>query len=76
VTYVASRLSVVKPSSSMAAGLAALGGDTPDTTVPGVDYGLSPFFRISTATSDAILSEAIGRIAAAVAHLKPAQAAA
>lgn len=41
--------------------------------VPGAAYGLSPFFRISTATSDAILSEAISRIAAAVAKLQPAK---
>lgn len=31
-------------------------------TVPGVAYGKSPFFRISTATSESILSEAITRI--------------
>ncbi|TAN15275.1 MAG: pyridoxal phosphate-dependent aminotransferase, partial [Rhizobiaceae bacterium] len=41
--------------------------------VPGAAYGLSPFFRISTATSDGILSEAIVRIAAAVAKLQPAK---
>ncbi len=39
--------------------------------VPGTAYGLSPFFRISTATSDAVLSEAITRIKAAVAALEP-----
>lgn len=38
--------------------------------VPGAAYGLSPFFRISTATSDAVLAEAISRIAAAVAALR------
>ncbi len=38
--------------------------------VPGAAYGLSPFFRISTATSDAVLTEAINRIAAAVAALE------
>ncbi|MCP8894973.1 pyridoxal phosphate-dependent aminotransferase [Shinella daejeonensis] len=38
--------------------------------VPGTAYGLSPFFRISTATSEAILSEAVRRIAAAVAKLE------
>lgn len=38
--------------------------------VPGAAYGLSPFFRISTATSEAELSEAIRRIAAAVAQLQ------
>ena len=37
-------------------------------SVPGVAYGLSPYFRISTATSDTILGEAIARIAAAVAQ--------
>ncbi|CAB4052557.1 pyridoxal phosphate-dependent aminotransferase [Paraburkholderia phenoliruptrix] len=37
--------------------------------VPGTAYGLSPFFRISTATSEAVLTEAIRRIAAAVARL-------
>ena len=40
-------------------------------TVPGAAYGLSPFFRISTATSDAILTDAIARIARAVASLQP-----
>jgi len=38
-------------------------------SVPGAAYGVSPFFRISTATSDAILTEAIARIARAVANL-------
>ena len=38
--------------------------------VPGTAYGLSPFFRISTATSDAVLAEAIRRIAVAVAQLQ------
>ena len=37
-------------------------------SVPGVAYGLSPYFRISTATSDPIVGEAIARIAAAVAE--------
>lgn len=37
--------------------------------VPGAAYGLSPFFRISTATSEQTLSEAIDRIAAAVSKL-------
>ena len=41
------------------------------SSVPGTAYGLSPFFRISTATSDAVLTEAIARIAAAVADLAP-----
>lgn len=45
-------------------------------SVPGTAYGLSPFFRISTATSDAILTEAIARIGRAVAALQPAEAAA
>ncbi|MDP3262679.1 MAG: pyridoxal phosphate-dependent aminotransferase [Tabrizicola sp.] len=39
--------------------------------VPGAAYGLSPFFRISTATSDATLAEATTRIARAVAALEP-----
>ncbi|CAH1667022.1 Aspartate/prephenate aminotransferase [Hyphomicrobiales bacterium] len=39
-------------------------------SVPGVAYGLSPFFRISTATSDAVLSDAVGRIGQAVSKLK------
>ncbi|RWB70961.1 pyridoxal phosphate-dependent aminotransferase [Mesorhizobium sp.] len=36
-------------------------------SVPGVAYGLSPYFRISTATSEEVLTEAISRIKAAVA---------
>lgn len=39
-------------------------------SVPGAAYGLSPFFRISTATSDKLLTEAISRISRAVAALK------
>ncbi|MBN9071564.1 MAG: pyridoxal phosphate-dependent aminotransferase [Rhizobiales bacterium] len=39
-------------------------------SVPGVAYGLSPYFRISTATSDEVLSEAIRRIKAAVADVE------
>ena len=39
-------------------------------SVPGSAYGLSPFFRISTATSDAVLTEAVSRIARAVAALQ------
>lgn len=46
------------------------------SSVPGSAYGLSPFFRISTATSDEILIEAVARIAGAVAALQPAEAAA
>ncbi len=42
--------------------------------VPGAAYGLSPFFRVSTATADDILTEAIARVAAAVAALQPAEA--
>ena len=38
--------------------------------VPGTAYGLSPFFRISTATSDDILAEAVKRIGAAVSKLE------
>lgn len=37
--------------------------------VPGTAYGLCPFFRISTATSEDVLAEAVRRIAAAVAKL-------
>jgi aspartate aminotransferase len=44
--------------------------------VPGAAYGLSPFFRISTATSDALLGEAVARISRAVAALSPAKDAA
>lgn len=40
------------------------------SSVPGTAYGLSPFFRISTATSDEILTQAIARIANAVAVLE------
>lgn len=43
------------------------------SSVPGSAYGLSPFFRISTATSDAVLTEAIARIAHAVANLTEAK---
>ncbi len=42
-------------------------------SVPGAAYGLSPYFRISTATSDGILQDAIARIARAVASLQPAE---
>ncbi|WBU53054.1 pyridoxal phosphate-dependent aminotransferase [Paracoccus sp. SCSIO 75233] len=42
-------------------------------SVPGSAYGLSPFFRISTATSDEVLSDAVERIGRAVGALKPAQ---
>jgi aspartate aminotransferase len=45
-------------------------------TVPGVAYGLSPYVRISTATSDASLEEAMARMASAVSRLKPGQEAA
>ncbi|WP_371229072.1 pyridoxal phosphate-dependent aminotransferase [Roseovarius sp. 2305UL8-3] len=38
--------------------------------VPGTAYGLSPFFRISTATSDEELNKAMSRIANAVGKLK------
>ena len=43
------------------------------SAVPGSAYGLSPYFRISTATSDAVLEEAIARIRRAVAALEPAE---
>jgi aspartate aminotransferase len=39
------------------------------SAVPGAAYGLEPFFRISTATSDALLTEAVARIGRAVAQL-------
>ncbi|OAP36640.1 aspartate aminotransferase [Sinorhizobium glycinis] len=39
--------------------------------VPGTAYGLSPFFRISTATSEDALAEAVKRIGVAVAELRP-----
>jgi aspartate aminotransferase len=39
-------------------------------SVPGIAYGLSPYFRISTATSTEILNEAMGRIKAAVAEVE------
>ncbi len=39
-------------------------------SVPGAAYGVSPFFRISTATADEVLTEALSRIAKAVANLK------
>lgn len=42
-------------------------------SVPGAAYGLSPFFRISTATSEEVLTEAIARIATAIAALQPAK---
>lgn len=39
-------------------------------TVPGSAYGLSPYFRISMAASDAVLTEAMSRIARAAAALQ------
>ncbi|MFP3637373.1 aminotransferase class I/II-fold pyridoxal phosphate-dependent enzyme, partial [Bacillus sp. SIMBA_033] len=39
--------------------------------VPGSAFGLSPFFRISYATSEAELAEALDRIERACAALKP-----
>ncbi|QND58899.1 pyridoxal phosphate-dependent aminotransferase [Mesorhizobium huakuii] len=39
-------------------------------SVPGAAYGLSPYFRISTATSEEVLTEAIARINAAVAQVE------
>ena len=39
-------------------------------TVQGAAYGLSPHFRISFATSEKVLENAIHRIAAAVADLR------
>ena len=38
--------------------------------VPGSAYELSPFFRISTAASEAVLAEALDRIEASIAKLK------
>lgn len=38
--------------------------------VPGSAYDLSPFFRISTAASEAVLDDAMTRIASAVAQLE------
>ncbi|MDO9418384.1 pyridoxal phosphate-dependent aminotransferase [Pararhizobium sp.] len=38
--------------------------------VPGTAYGLSPYFRISTATSEEVLTEAITRIRAAVSQVE------
>lgn len=40
--------------------------------VDGGAYGLSPYFRISTAASDTVLTDAVQRIARAVAALRPA----
>lgn len=39
-------------------------------SVPGAAYGLSPYFRISTATSDEVLAEAVVRIGNAVAQVE------
>lgn len=39
-------------------------------SVPGAAYGLSPYFRISTATSEDVLTEAIARIKQAVSELE------
>jgi aspartate aminotransferase len=36
------------------------------SSVPGAAYGLSPYFRISTATGEETLTEALNRIGAAV----------
>lgn len=43
--------------------------------VPGAAYGLSPFFRLSTATADAILEKAVTRIGEAVGKLSIRKAA-
>lgn len=40
------------------------------SSVPGAAYGLSPYIRISTATSDDVLTEAVERIAAAVSQVE------
>jgi aspartate aminotransferase len=42
--------------------------------VDGPSYGLSPYFRISTAANDTVLQDATARIARAVAALRPQQA--
>ncbi|PTX05081.1 pyridoxal phosphate-dependent aminotransferase [Pararhodobacter aggregans] len=42
------------------------------SSVPGAAYGVSPYFRISTATADAVLAEALSRIGKAVAALTEA----
>ena len=42
------------------------------SSVPGAAYGVSPYFRISTATADAVLVEALSRIGNAVAALTEA----
>ncbi len=42
--------------------------------MPGAAFGLSPYFRISFATDAATVTEALRRIAAAVADLRPAPA--
>ncbi|WP_323019767.1 pyridoxal phosphate-dependent aminotransferase [Pararhodobacter sp.] len=42
------------------------------SSVPGGAYGVSPYFRISTATADAVLVEALSRIGNAVAALTEA----
>lgn len=40
------------------------------SSVPGIAYGLSPYFRISTATGESVLAEAIARIRSAVEELE------
>ncbi len=45
--------------------------DAKVASVPGSAYDLSPFFRISTATSEDILNEAMDRIADSVSKLTP-----
>ncbi|WP_292584786.1 hypothetical protein [Mesorhizobium sp.] len=39
-------------------------------SVPGVAYGLSPYFRIWTATGEGVLTKAIAQIKAAVAQVE------
>ncbi|QIE57435.1 pyridoxal phosphate-dependent aminotransferase [Pikeienuella piscinae] len=39
--------------------------------VPGAAYGISPYFRISTASSEEVLTQALERIATAVGALRP-----
>ncbi|KAB7615970.1 pyridoxal phosphate-dependent aminotransferase [Amylibacter sp. SFDW26] len=45
--------------------------DAKVASVPGSAYDLSPFFRISTATSEDVLNEAMDRIAVSVSKLTP-----
>jgi len=61
---------VIKDDADVTAWLLKAGGIA---AVPGSAYELSPFFRISTAASEAVLEQAMERIATAVAQLKRAK---